>query len=194
MKRNDIYTRTTEIEYLNMDSHIHKDHHQLILRLKGTLHVGVADKQYFLPERFLGLVPANQKHNLESRNEMVKMFLLYFPSSIPLNEFLLLSSNDFVFENLLFISQSNNHLTQKLHSELYNYTCAFLNMIKTMDNLQAFPLRGIIKTNNQRLRQVLQYIDENYREQILLNDLAKEHGFSVRNLTRLFKDEMITFN
>ncbi|MDN3596736.1 AraC family transcriptional regulator [Zunongwangia endophytica] len=194
MKKNDIYTNTTEIEYLNMDSHIHKNHHQLILMLRGTLHIRVDEKQYFLPERFIGLIPANQIHNLESRNEMVKMLLIYFPSTMPLNKFLLLSSNDFVLENLLFISQRHHHQTKKFHPELYSFSYAFLKMIKTMDNLRAFPLKGIIKTNNQRLQQVIQYIDENYSEQISLEHVAAEYGFSVRNLTRLFKNELITFN
>ena len=194
MKKNDIYTTITENEYLDIGNHLHKDHHQLILMLKGTLHVTVAEKQYFLPKRFIGLIPANQIHNLESRNEMVQLFLIYFPSSIPLNQFLVLSSNDFIYENLIFISQNTNHLTKKINPELYNFSYAFLKMIKTMDNLQAFPLKGIIKTSNKRLQNVLHYIDENYSEQISLEQVATAYGFSVRNLTRLFKNEMMTFN
>ncbi|WP_417887771.1 helix-turn-helix domain-containing protein [Zunongwangia sp.] len=193
MNKSDIYSTTTEIEYLNMDTHLHEEHHQLIFMIKGTLHITVDKKQYFLPERFIGLIPAKCAHNLQSRNERVKMFLIYFPNSIKLEQFLPLTSNSFVLENLLYISQQSEQLNKKKHLELYNFTYSFLEMIKTIDSLQSFPLKGFISSKNERLQNVLSFIDKNYQEQINLTQIADKFGFSVRNLTRLFKKEMMSF-
>ena len=194
LKKPYIYTKTTEIEYLDMDTHLHENHHQLIFMLKGTLHVKIDDKQYFLPERFIGLIPAKKPHNLQSRNEMVKLFLLYFPSSIKLEEALLLGSNDFVLTNLLYLSQHQEKIEDTKHPSVYNFACAFLEMLIEMDCLRSLPLKGLIAPKNERLSKVLNFIDTHYRDQLSLAIVAEKFGFSVRNLTRLFRKESISFN
>ncbi|UII28284.1 AraC family transcriptional regulator [Fulvivirga maritima] len=194
MDRSVIYTKSTDIEQLNMDMHAHEHHHQLIYIVKGTLHIRVDDMQYFLPEGFIGLIPAAKHHSLHSRNEMVKMFLTYFPTSISLDGFMVLNSNDFIIENIRYISKQPNSISPLVDKPLYNYIYSFLELLKTAENQQAYPIKGLIAPKNERLAQVLNYLEKNFKEDITLSSVADSFGFSTRNLTRLFKKENISFN
>lgn len=194
MEKDNIYTITTNVEYLNLDAHCHEAHHQLIYMIKGTLHIKVDDTQYFLPEHFIGIIPANKIHELQSRNEMVKMFLVYFPKTITLEGFLQLSANDFVVNNLRYLSKLPDEISKGVNKQHFNFAYAFLDLLKDMKGLQAFPLKGFLAPKNERLKNVLCYIEQNYTEKITLDSVAAKFGFSVRNLTRLFKKENISFN
>lgn len=194
MKPKHIYTKTTAIEYLNLDTHCHEAHHQLIYMIKGTLHIKVEDTQHFLPERFIGLIPAKQLHKLQSRNEMIKMFLVYYPASIPLERFSQLNSNEFVINNLRYLSKLPSEIGKTTNKEAFHFCCAFIDLLQHMKSLQSFPIKGYLAPKNDRLKSVLNYIEKNYAEKLILEDVAEQFGFSVRNLTRLFKKENISFN
>ncbi|RKD92833.1 AraC family transcriptional regulator [Mangrovibacterium diazotrophicum] len=194
MENGTIYTKTTDIEHLNMNTHFHEAHHQLIYMIKGTLRVRVAETQYFLPEGFIGLVPAKVMHSLHSRNEMVKMFLIYYPSNLELNEFTLFNANDFIIENLRYLSKQEQQIDRVVHSVLFNYAYSFIALLNRSEEEHTFPVRGLIAPKNDRLAEIMQYLERNYSNPIDLNTVAKKFGFSSRNLTRLFKKENISFN
>ena len=189
-----IYSLTTDIEYLDLRDHQHEDHHQLVYMIKGTSHVLFEKSEYFLPEGFIGLIPSGQMHNIRSRNEMVKMFLLYFPANISLSKFLSFSANDFMIENIRFISKKGAALDSNSDKTVFDFVSSFLRLLLNMATENQFPLKGLIAPKNERLRSVLNYLRTNYSENITLSKVASELGFTVRNLTRLFKKENISFN
>ncbi len=189
-----IYTRTTDIEYLELKAHKHSAHHQLIYMIKGTSHIQIDNIEYFLPEGFIGAIPSGQYHSMRSRNEMVKMFLIYFPSTIVLTQFKSLISNDFIIENIRYISSQHNVIEQSQLATTYNYVYSFLDLLLQTEHYNPIPVKGLIAPKNERLAQVLQYLNENFKEDITLSNVADTFGFTIRNLTRLFKKENISFN
>ena len=193
-QKNTIFTKTTDIEYLHLERHRHSAHHQLVYMIKGTCHIQVSDTEYFLPEGFIGTIPCGQFHSMRSRNEMVKMFLIYFPSTIVLKEFTSLISNDFIIENIRYISKQSNAVRPDTHLTTYQYLYSFLNLLIQAEHHNPFPVKGLIAPKNERLAAVLNYLKENFKVNITLSTIASEFGFTIRNLTRLFKKENISFN
>ncbi len=189
-----IITKTTNIEYLNLETHQHSAHNQLIYMIKGTAHIQIDQTEYFLPEGFLGLIPAGQLHSMRSWNEKVKMFLIYFPAGVRFQDFTSLNSNDFIIENIRYISKQPDLIDQKTNKTTYNYINSFLCLLLETGDNNSFPVKGLIAPKNERLAQVLLYLKENFSEDITLNGVASEFGFTIRNLTRLFKKENISFN
>ena len=189
-----ISTQTTDIEYLNLETHRHSAHHQLIYMIKGTSHIQIDQTEYFLPEGFIGLIPAGQLHSMRSWNEKVKMFLIYFPAGVCFHEFTSLNSNDFIIENIRYISKQPDLLDPKTDTTTYNYISSFLSLLLETGDDNSFPIKGLIAPKNERLAQVLLYLKENFREDISLETVATTFGFTIRNLTRLFKKENISFN
>ncbi len=189
-----IQTKTTDIEYLNLETHQHRAHHQLVYMIKGTVHIQIGQTEYFLPEGFIGLIPSSQSHSMRSWNEKVKMFLIYFPSDVCFQEFTSLNSNDFIIENIRYISKQHETIDPKRNKTTYDYIYSFLCLLLKIDDNNTFPVKGLIAPKNERLARVLQYLKENFREDITLSGMAEEFGFTKRNLTRLFKKENLSFN
>lgn len=188
-----IFTRATDIEHVNMSRHRHPSHHQLIYMIKGTLYIKMDEEEYFLPEGFIGILPAGMAHSLFTRNVKVKMFLIYFPSECTIQEFFSLNSNDFIIENLRYISKQPAVLDLAKEPDMYRFVMGFLGLLKE-DARTSFPMKGLIAPKNERLAPVLQYLLDHHITDVTLDKVAQELGFTVRNLTRLFKRENLSFN
>lgn len=189
-----IYQRSTDIELLHLSEHQHPYHGQLIYMIKGTLHVIIGSVDYFLPEGFVGIVPANCLHQLHSRNEMVKMMLVYFPDNRLVSNFQMRNSNTFLIHNFRYISQLPEEIDRKSQAVSYAFVKAFLQVLLEDDNAHYFPLKSIVVPQEKRLESVIQYLNSHFDEEINLSQMAQQFGFTVRNLTRLFKKENISFN
>ena len=189
-----IQIQTTDIEYLSLEPHEHRSHHQLVYMIKGTTHIQIGQVEYFLPEGFLGLIPAGKIHSMRSWNEKVKMFLIYFPSGVSFEEFTSLNSNDFIIENIRYISKQAETIDPDTDKITFDYIYSFLCLLLKKEHNSFFPVKGLIAPKNERLALVLKYVKENVNEDITLSGIALEFGFTIRNLTRLFKRENISFN
>ncbi|MCW3787874.1 helix-turn-helix transcriptional regulator [Plebeiibacterium sediminum] len=193
MEQKKIFLKTTDIEYLTLKTHKHTYHHQLIYMIKGTSHVKVDTTEFFLPEGFIGLIPKGHIHNIYSRNEKVKMFLIYFPSDIHFEQYISLNSNDFIIENIRYISKQNHIVDPATDVIFYKFIDSFLGLIINSKQQYSLPVKGLIEPKNERLALVLNYLKSNFKEDITLLKVADEFGFTIRNLTRLFKKENISF-
>ncbi|WP_243349531.1 helix-turn-helix domain-containing protein [Parabacteroides sp. FAFU027] len=194
MEKECIYTQATQIEYLSLETHIHPCHNQLIYMIKGTLYVHTGEYEYFLPEGFIGIIPRGRAHSLRSGNEQVKMFLIYYPEPMKNEELIVFNSNDFIIENIRYISKQAHVLDKKKHEVLFRFTGSFLRVLEQGSSDISFPVKGLITPRNERLAHVMQYLKSNFKEDVSLKTVASEFGFTERNLTRLFKKENISFN
>lgn len=193
-KKDLIYTKTTDIEHLNMKTHQHEFHHQLTYMIKGTLRIKVAETEYFLPEGFIGMIPARMVHSLRTSNEKVKMYLIYFPSHVPFDDFISINSNDFIIENIRFISKQSHVLDPHSQQNTFQFVDAFLTLLLQTERHNFFSIKGLIAPKNERLHVVLEHLRHHYQTDITLTSVADKFGFTTRNLTRLFKKENLSFN
>lgn len=184
---------TTDIEHLDNDWHRHMGHHQLVYTIKGTLRISVEEASYFLSEGHIALIPGNAVHKLKSNNQMVKLFLLYFPSAGG-REFRIINTTGFLLENLRFISKQGPLISARAQLPLYEYIIAFLNLPAFTEQGNTPGLKGLIAPRDQRLSRVLAYIRENYIEDLKLSEVASMSGFTERHLSRVFKKENLSFN
>lgn len=187
-----IKTITTDVEYLNIENHAHPHHHQLIYSLKGTLRIALENDDFFLPEGHIAVIPAGFYHRLESKNIRVKMFLLYFPKYVD-QRFKILNTNDFILETIRYISKQKQTVTILGDQGLFNFILAFLDL-PDLAKGHELKLKGLLSPKNERLRAVLQYINQNYMLELKLPEVAGLFGFTERNLSRTFKSENLSFN
>lgn len=193
LAKDEIRILTTEIEHVSIESHSHKDHHQLIYCVKGTLRIELEKMEYFLPEKHICMVPAENIHTLKSNNSMVKMFMIYFPKDDCPIEFTIITANSFILENLRYISKQHLSIKKSTRFDIYQFIIAFLKLSNAINNEKG-SLKGLIIPKNERLQSILSYIKNNFAEDIKLNQTAVKFGFTERNLSRLFKKENLSFN
>lgn len=194
LDKNSIKIITTEIEYLDIVKHYHTNHHQLIYTIKGTVKIILDEIDYLLPEGHIAIIPTQILHSLHSNNVRIKLFLLYYPAAMLPLEFKIINTNDFIIENIRYISKQSQLLNNKEHPELYQYIMSFLNLPNFKEDNAILGLKGLIAPKNERLKPVLEYIKNNYTEDIKLSEVADKFGFTERNLSRIFKKENISFN
>ncbi|MDQ1095890.1 MULTISPECIES: helix-turn-helix domain-containing protein [Chryseobacterium] len=194
MTTNHIYTKTTDFEYLNMPVHVHNHHHQFVYMIKGTLRINLCDKEFFLPEGFIGIIPSGTMHSLKSNNEKIKMFLLYVPPITGNNDYSALNANDFIIENMRFLNKLKRELNPDEDAVHYQFCYAFSVLLCSMarESDTGF-VRGMIAPKNERLQAVLSYLKEHFHEENSLKKISGIFGFTPRNLTRIFKKENISF-
>lgn len=192
--KNAIKVIVTDVEYLDTVHHAHGHHNQLIYMVKGTLHIKLADIQYFLPEGHIAIIPVNMTHALQSKNTKIKMFILYFPAENNRLGFNMLNTNNFILENIRFISKQKNLIIENEDPQIYQFILAFLRLNTHLSSTISNPVKGLIFPKNERLIRVLQHMKDFHMEDLKLSSVANEFGFTERNLSRLFKRENLSFN
>ncbi|TDE01427.1 AraC family transcriptional regulator [Flavobacterium hiemivividum] len=189
------YPKTTYIyhtkieEQLAMHSH---NKHQLTYIEGGAAYLKTNDNSYFLPARHYIWIPAGMEHFIELKSSITMIRNIYIPTHI-------LNSNDFyskmgifpasnlVLEMILFTENWSGNIFKKEKNK-FQY-------IKTLGNIIAEisknPLPVVLPTTtNQRLSPILKYIHIHVDQLLLLQDVAKQFGFSSRSLSRIFRDNL----
>lgn len=189
----EILIKETGKEVVEFPFHSHM-RHQIIYTLSGTLHVQIGDKSFFVPERHIAWIPPDTIHKLSSNNRQISLqiFFCSLPDATK-ERFTVYNSHILIEENLKFITSQAYRIHRNLHPELYEYCDAFLGLLAVLGKEYQTPLKAIILPEDKRLQAVLDYINSHLHENLCMERIATRFGFSVRNLSRLFRKSNIRF-
>ncbi len=168
---------------------------ELIFVLYGDITLVIDDKAYPMKEEDICIINPKSNHVIKGKNyELLSISLqlnqlkfkntegLYFDLNSSGNTF---SSNYDTIRRLIAqlvkVSSSgeNRYMTLSLLYSLISYL---------IDNFQtSAPLKVTISKENKRLEEILTYIDDHYKENLQLNDLAKRFSLTPSYLSSYFK-------
>ena len=190
---NEIFIKETGWEEINLPGHSHAKY-QVIHTLSGTLHIQAGTASYFVPEHHIAWIPKDMMHELSSNNRQISLQILYCAlHRSPKDGFAVYNTNTIIGENLKFIARNGNVIRKAEQSELYDYAVSFLKLLPRMGQVYQIPLQALVVPDDARLRFVLRYINEHLQEELSMESIAAQFGFSVRNLSRLFQKSDIRF-
>lgn len=195
---NEIRIKHTGREGISLPVHRHNKH-QIVYTLSGTLHIQTKTISYFVPEQHIAWIPAGMEHELSSNNRQIALVIFYCGNTTDADAevqrtFSIYSIDAFVMENLKFIASTGEVISRSERPDLYNFAFSFFRLLPTISHICEIPLQSLIVSNDSRLRPVLRYITEHIGSDLTFEQVASEFGFSVRNLSRLFRNENLRFN
>ncbi len=174
------YRSNTHINW-TIPSHIH-EFSELAFTKKGVTTVVVDGKKYFLPEGHLIFILPNQVHEYTGEtpsvvrcavfsNDHIPAFFHQLQSLKPENPVLDLTDSSQILDAL-------EHATQADTLE----RCGILNLLCSKF-LKSSPLIPDKKGEHTMLYETVQYISQNFREDIRLKDMAKRLGYHEKYLS-----------
>lgn len=190
----EILVKRTGWEDIKLTPHTHRKS-QIIYTLSGTLHVQIGEENFFVPEKHLAWIPANMEHDLSTNNRQASLVIFYAASVEKENaRFSVYHCNGIIAENLRFISNCGPVIRKDDRPDLYHYAYFFFRMLPELSPSQGIQLKTITLPNDTRLRPALNYMREHACEDLRIEQVAREFGFSVRNLSRLLNRSSIRFS
>lgn len=195
----EIFIKQTGWEEINLSVHSHQKH-QIVYTLAGTLHVRMGADSYFVPEKHVVWIPKGAEHELSSKNRQVSLVIYYIDwegllPQIPIGQgFAVYAINAVIAENLKYIASKGRRIAYSDLPELYNFTISFFRLLPSMCPSKELPLKTLVIPNDQRLYPVLDYMMEHLGDNLHIEQVAAEFGFSVRNLSRLLHASGVRFS
>jgi AraC-like DNA-binding protein len=189
LEKDSIYCHHDLMGELLIPTHKHEKD-QMLYTEGGIVYVTTESKTYYLPARHFIWIPAGVSHSIHPNSEKVMMRNLYFPTKKNDDTFYTIEGiypiNDLLLQMMLFTNKWNGNLKKKSR----NYAIA--NAIKAI-------LPEICETNlplslpfpkDKRLKQIIEYLDNNLEETLIFSTISKKFGFGERTLYRLFIKEL----
>ncbi|MBT2721127.1 helix-turn-helix domain-containing protein [Bacillus sp. ISL-46] len=190
------------MSYKSNLEHAHREI-ELIYIIKGNLQVKVNNKIIQMKSADFVLVNSNEFHSFQSEedNLFVVFHFNYFElSSLLAQKNLLFTCNSIehaslsdqelriVIEDLLTVHMKVNNFSQV---EFLEKTYKFISTlsINYLKNVNQLPLNSSIKGQNDRLTEIIDYIQSNYREPLSLEEVASIHYLSIPYLSKFFKKQ-----
>ncbi|EDM36589.1 transcriptional regulator, AraC family protein [Pedobacter sp. BAL39] len=192
----DEHTETTYVWHSKFEDRF-KDHHhkkgQLTYVEGGVIFLYTREQSYFIPARHYVWVPAGVTHHLEHRYRSTIVRNVYFNAKNEIDHSFfdhigIYPVNDLLLEMLKFSENWNGNI----YPGSFEY--GFLETLKSiLPAISKHPLPIVVPTtDNERLRPVLWYIRQHLSEELTLEKIALETGFSERTLSRLFQASLKT--
>jgi xylan 1,4-beta-xylosidase len=186
----------------NSFDHAHRNN-ELIYVIKGNLQVKVNNEPLQMNSSDFLLVNSNEFHSFQSEKDnlfVVLQFNYSELSSLLDQKNLLFTCNSikhaspydqevrFVIEELLsiYIKQDNDVLVEFLEKALKLISILKINYLKNR-NLDIGKFSS--KNQNERLTEIIDYIQTNYRDPVTLEEVARLHYISVPYLSKIFKKQ-----
>lgn len=194
----EIFIKKTGWEEVNLSVHSHGKH-QIVYTLSGTLHVRIGSDSYFVPEKHIAWIPKGEAHELSSKNRQVSLVIYYIDWGEDASEtastrtFSIYSTNTVISENLRFIASRGPKILHTVSPELYDFTLSFFRLLPSMCLAREVLLKTLVIPDDPRLHPVLDYMMEHLCDNLHIEQVATEFGFSVRNLSRLLHASGIRF-
>lgn len=189
-------------DYKNNLDHAHRDI-ELIYVIKGNLQVKVNNETLHMNSSDFLLVNSNEFHSYQSEKE--NLFVVFHfnyseLSSLLDQKNLLFTCNSikhaspydqevrFVIEELLsiYIKQNNDVLVEFLEKALKLISILKISYLKNR-NVDIGKFSS--KNQNERLTEIIDYIQTNYRDPVTLEEVARLHYISVPYLSKIFKKQ-----
>lgn len=200
-----IDSKLVTISVMNNKSNLEHAHREieLIYMIKGNLQVKVNNKIFQMNSSDFVLVNSNEFHSFQSDedNLFIVFHFNYFElSSLLAQKNLLFTCNSVehdhsanpelrkVIEDLLTVYMKVNHFSQV---EYLEKTYKFISTLRMnyLQNQGQMLLNMSIKGQNDRLTEIIDYIQSNYREPLSLEEVASIHYLSIPYLSKYFKKQ-----
>jgi xylan 1,4-beta-xylosidase len=200
-----IDSKLVTISVMNNKSNLEHAHREieLIYMIKGNLQVKVNNKIFQMKGSDFVLVNSNEFHSFQSNedNLFIVFHFNYFElSSLLAQKNLLFTCNSVehdhsanpelrkVIEDLLTVYMKVNHFSQV---EYLEKTYKFISTLRMnyLQNQGQMLLTTSIKGQNDRLTEIIDYIQSNYREPLSLEEVANIHYLSIPYLSKYFKKQ-----
>jgi xylan 1,4-beta-xylosidase len=200
-----IDSKLVTISVMHKKSNLEHAHREieLIYMIKGNLQVKVNNKIFHLKSSDFVLVNSNEFHSFQSDEEnlfIVFHFNYFELSSLLAQKNLLFTCNSIehdhsanqelrrVMEDLLTVYMKVNHFSQV---EFLEKTYKFISTLRMnyLQNQNQMLLNTSIKGQNERLTDIIDYIQSNYREPLSLEEVASIHYLSIPYLSKFFKKQ-----
>jgi xylan 1,4-beta-xylosidase len=200
-----IDSKLVTISVMNNKSNLEHAHREieLIYMIKGNLQVKVNNKIFQMKSSDFVLVNSNEFHSFQSDedNLFIVFHLNYFEISSLLGQKNLLfvcnsmehdqSANRelrVVIEDLLSVYMKVNDFSQV---EYLEKTYKFISTLRMnyLKNQNEMLLNTLFKGQNDRLTEIIDYLQSNYREPLSLEEVASIHYLSIPYLSKYFKKQ-----
>lgn len=192
VSKDTLIVKKTGLEEVNLPTHVH-NRHQIIYIVSGTLHVEIKGIRYFATERHLVWIPMGVSHQLSSNNKAIELLVSYCClEEMEDDRFGVFNSNELVRQNLHYIS-SHKRISRGKTPMVFQFSVCFFRVLPTMCRKSSFPPLPVMSIDDQRLQPILEHIRLHMEEELSIQKVADEFGFSVRNLTRLFTQARSSF-
>ena len=194
----------------NYEGEVH-DYYELYVCLNGKARVKSGDSEYFLSEREFIITPPDTSHAHNPNNSFLSSVSICFSAKglkdeLVCNKVGSITDEEMNIINILINEYLNNYKFQDDNDIPYVKKVEFKNeyaypqmfkcslemiLIMITRSFQSDP--SINKINIQKeykKNKVIQYIQDHYKEKIVLEDIAKQFNYSVGHLCRKFKEEI----
>jgi AraC-like DNA-binding protein/mannose-6-phosphate isomerase-like protein (cupin superfamily) len=176
------------------DWHQH-DKGQLMFAENGLLHLHIEDKKLFLPSWYCAWIPAGTSHQIWSNSAELYIKTIYLEthsSQHPLfGQAVVFPASNLLKEMIGYTEKWNTGNGDENHQK------DFLNVLQQILSGEMAKSEQVClpSTTHEKLLQVIEYLQAHLQEKVSLSTVAKEFGFSVRTLSRLFSSHLgITFS
>ena len=166
-------------------------HHkcQLLLVFGGIAYLQTREKDFYIPSNHYIWIPKHYSHNLMFNSQDLYIVNIYFPSMNDngfYDELGIYPVSKLLFEMLSFC--------EKWYGDFFtgSWEYVFLNTLKSLlpkENLRKFSIE-LPTTDDQRMNDITGDLRQRIDEPLLLEDIGKKFGISVRSLTRLFQNKL----
>ncbi|MDR4946735.1 GH39 family glycosyl hydrolase [Neobacillus cucumis] len=195
------------VSVMNHKSNLEHAHREieLIYVIKGQLQVKINQNTFHLIKSDFILVNSNEFHSFQSEKD--NLFVVFHFNYLELssllgqknllflcnsNEQSLSSDQDFrqVIEELLsvYMQQRNDSEVETLEKTFKLISLIKFHYLKSSNQLE-IPSYSTSKGQNERLSEIMEYIQSNYREPLTLEEVAGLHFISVPYLSKFFKKQ-----
>lgn len=180
------------------DQHCHP-YYEVLFVIKGSVQLNIEGNTAILYEN-MGIIIEPLKYHIVTGNQADyhRLILLFDRSDIPAEIFDLLadntrSNNVFssprlvdLFKKYIAIKEKNDDVYRPLQ------TAVFIEILYALSMEQSEPLRASEDKNSNRLKSIIDYVDQNLENEIYLADIAAAVYMSESAICHLFKDLMKT--
>ena len=174
----------------DIEPHAHKKG-QFLYCEGGLVHVVTQQQTFFLPARHYMWIAPQVTHSIHPGSDGVVMRNLYFPVEPGEPDFFSRTAiypvNELLLQMILFSNRWNRDL-DRANAASYRFALALKAILPEISQF-SLPL-SLPYARNERLAQVIAYMEENMSEQITFPALARKFGFSERSLSRLFQGDV----
>ncbi|MCW3466665.1 helix-turn-helix domain-containing protein [Chitinophaga nivalis] len=184
-----IYIMKGQLEHMFPEHQHIKD--QLLLVSGGMAYLKTNNKEYFIPSGHYVWIPKGVMHNVKFNSAELTIHNIYFvdePTHYQpfYKTFGIFPVSRLLHEMMVFAGKWQGPFDPG------SWEFEFLLTLKHLlpnDACKRFKLE-LPTTADERLLAIIAYMDQHLHEQLTLPKTARHFGFSVRNLTRLFQEQL----
>lgn len=163
---------------------------QLVYAQQGLLHLHIGDKKLFLPGRYCAFIPAATPHQIWSNSHglfirSIHLDVLAEQPPLP-KQAVVFAASALLTEMIMYTEKWSGQQAQKgFKRDFYNV----LQKLLPAEIAQAVRVY-LPTTSDEKLGQVIEYLQTHLQEKQSMSSVAKRFGFSQRTLTRLFSSQL----